>query len=165
MASFPAALWARFSARSNTTPNLNNQPNDHNAMADELVAIETELGIDPAGVFADVATRLDGVDRPPLLSQIGTAYTLALTDLGKVVNMSNAAAQTLTVPPESSVAWPQGIQIQIRQAGGGQVTISPGTGVTIRSRGNAFRLAGQYAWATLIKTGTNTWDLVGDLVV
>jgi hypothetical protein len=35
---------------------------DHNYSADEIEAIETELGTNPAGAFGDVADRLDDVD-------------------------------------------------------------------------------------------------------
>lgn len=164
MASFPAALWARFTARTNATPNTNNQPNDHNAMADEIVAIETELGLDPAGAFTDVASRLDGIEHPAFNVQTSLSYTLALSDLGKMISMVNASAQTLTVPPDSSVNFAIGTQIPVRQGGAGQITFSPGAGVTLRSRGSVFRTAGIYAYATLIKIAANTWDVTGDIV-
>ena len=47
--------------------------------------------------------------------------------------MDNAAANTLTVPPNSSVAFPVGTSIPIRQAGAGQTTIVAGSGVAITS--------------------------------
>ena len=38
--------------------------------------------------------------------QTGTSYTLVLADAAKIVECANAAAITLTVPPNSSVAFP-----------------------------------------------------------
>lgn len=129
--------------------------------------LEAELGLTPKGSYASVAARLAALELPTIENQTATAYTLVLADaLGVIVNLVNAAAITLTIPPNSSVAFPVGSTITVRQGGAGQVTISPGTGVTICSRGNANKLAGQFAYATLIKSGTpDTWDLFGDTTV
>jgi len=96
-------------------------------------------------------------------AQTGTSYTLVLADAGKLVTCTNAAAITLTVPPNSSVAFDTGTTIALVQGGAGTVTFSPGSGVTINSRGSALDTAGQYAAASLIKTATNTWILSGDI--
>ncbi len=101
--------------------------------------------------------------RRPTNSQVGTSYTLVLTDAGKCVSLSNASAITLTVPPNSSVAFAIEDEIEITQDGAGQVTVTPGSGVTINSYGGYTALAGQYAGASLKKTGTNTWRLIGNL--
>lgn len=98
-----------------------------------------------------------------LNEQTGTAYTLVLSDALKVVGINNAATNTITVPPNASVAFLTGTQIILRQAGTGQTTIAAGAGVTLRSRSAWLRLAGQYAYATLLKVGTDTWELSGDL--
>lgn len=95
-------------------------------------------------------------------AQTGTTYTLALSDSAKIVSCSNAAAITLTVPTNASVAFPTGTQIIIYQAGAGQVTIS-GAGITFRSNGTKLKLTGQYAVATLIKIGTDEWIAAGNL--
>ena len=96
-------------------------------------------------------------------AQTGTTYTLVLTDVAKIVTLSNAAAITLTVPPESSVAWPAGTTIVLAQLGAGTVTVAAGAGVTINSAGSALDIGEQYGVATLVKTGTNTWLLFGNL--
>lgn len=94
--------------------------------------------------------------------QSGAAYTLVLTDQGKTVSLTNAGAVTVTVPPNSSVAFPVGAVVLLRQFGG-TVTVAPGVGVTVDSRGELMSLAGARAWATLVKVGTDAWDLFGDL--
>ncbi len=94
-------------------------------------------------------------------AQSGTAYTLALTDSGKLVELSNAAAITLTVPTNGTTAFPTGTQIDILQTGAGQVTVG-GAGVTLQSEGSKLKLKGQYAAATLIKRATDTWVLIGN---
>jgi len=96
-------------------------------------------------------------------AQTGTTYTLVLTDVAKIVTLSNASAITLTVPPESSVAWPTGTTIVLAALGAGTVTVTAGSGVTINSAGSAVEIGGQYGVATLLKTGTDTWLLFGNL--
>ncbi len=96
-------------------------------------------------------------------SQTGTSYTLVLGDAGKLVEMSNAAANTLTVPPNSSVAFPVNTKIDVSQMGAGATTIAQGSGVTIRSKDTKLALNGRYVVTTLIKRATDEWVLVGDL--
>ncbi|MFC2248554.1 carbohydrate-binding protein [Labrys portucalensis] len=96
-------------------------------------------------------------------TQTGTAYTLALTDKGKIVEMNNAGANTLTIPANATVAFPVNSRIDLSQFGAGQTTIAADAGVTIRSAGGKLKLTGQYSGATLYKRGTDEWVLIGDL--
>ncbi len=99
-----------------------------------------------------------------LNAQAGTTYTLVLADDGKLVTCDNAAAITLTVPPNSSVAFGIGTQINIMQLGAGVVTITAGAGVTLRSQGSKLKTNGQYSLATCCKIASDTWVVVGNLV-
>ena len=112
--------------------------------------------------IATTAQVHDTVTTVPENAQTGTSYTLVLADAGKLVTLSNAAAITLTIPANASVALPLGTRIDLLQYGAGQVTIG-GAGVTIRSSGSKLKLAGQYSGATLWKKGTNEWVLIGDI--
>src|SRR3972149_3898550 len=56
-------------------------------------------------------------------NQTGTTYTLVIGDAGKVVEMNNAAAITLTVPTNASVAFAVGTVMEIWQQGDGQVKL------------------------------------------
>jgi hypothetical protein len=99
-------------------------------------------------------------------AQTGTTYTTVLADNGKLVTQTNASAITTTIPPNSSVAYPVGAQINITQFGAGQVTFAQGAGVTIVSTGgtaSAPKLRAQYSTATAIQTATDTWLVVGDI--
>ena len=90
------------------------------------------------------------------------SYTLVLADNGKLVEISNASANNLTVPLNSSVAFAIGSQINILQTGAGQTTIVATGGVTINGT-PGLKLRAQWSAATLIKRGTDTWVAVGDL--
>lgn len=94
-------------------------------------------------------------------TQTGTSYTLVISDAGKLITLDNGAAITLTVPTNASVAFPIGTHIDLAQLGAGQVTIG-GSGVTFRAK-NGQKLSGQYAGASIVKIGTDTWLCVGDL--
>lgn len=95
-------------------------------------------------------------------TQTGTTYTLVLADAGKFVTMDNASASTLTVPPNSSVAFPVGSRIEGAQLGAGQVTLTPGAGVTINGD-PGLKVAAQYGVFGLIKVATDTWLAYGRL--
>ena len=95
-------------------------------------------------------------------AQSGTTYTTVLGDASKLVTLSNASAITLTIPANSSVAYPVGTKIDLAQTGAGQVTVAGAGGVTVNST-PTLKLRTQYSAATCIKTATDTWLLVGDL--
>lgn len=99
----------------------------------------------------------------PFNAQSGTTYTLALTDAGDVVTLTNGSAITVTVPLNSSVAFPIGTQVTLAQMGAGQVTVAGAVGVTVYAADSFLKLRTQYSSGTLIKTATNTWLLIGDL--
>jgi hypothetical protein len=96
-------------------------------------------------------------------AQTGTTYTTVLTDDGKLITCDNAASIALTIPPNSSVAYGIGTQINIMQLGAGTVTITAGAGVTLRSAGSKLKTDAQYAVATCAKIATDTWVVVGNL--
>lgn len=101
-----------------------------------------------------------------LNAQTGTTYTLVLTDNGRLVTLNNAAAITVTVPLNSSVAYATGAIINVQQIGAGQVTIQGASGVTITSTGataTAPVTRAQYSAASIIKTGTDSWTVIGDI--
>jgi hypothetical protein len=99
-------------------------------------------------------------------AQTGTTYTLALTDAGYLVTLSNAAAIAATIPTDASVAFPIGTQILLMQLGVGQVTasaVTPGTTSVVGK--NGLKTSGQYAVVSLIKIAANSWVVAGDTTV
>jgi hypothetical protein len=96
-------------------------------------------------------------------AQTGTTYTLVIADAGKLITSFNGSAQTITVPPNSSVAFAVGTQIIVQNIGSANATLAQGSGVTINSKDSAKEIDGQYAAATLIKTATDAWSLIGAL--
>jgi len=95
--------------------------------------------------------------------QTGTTYTLALSDLGGLVELSNTSSITVTIPLESSVAFAIGDRIDLLQTNTGQVTVVGAGGVTLNAYDNQFKLNGIWAAGTLIKRASNTWVLIGNI--
>jgi hypothetical protein len=96
-------------------------------------------------------------------AQTGVTYTTVLADDGKLITADNASPIALTIPPNSSVAYGIGTQINIMQLGAGTVTITAGAGVTLRSAGSKLKTDAQYAVATCAKIASDTWVVVGNL--
>ena len=105
---------------------------------------------------------------PTLAVNAQTAsYTAVLADGNNtIVTLSNASANTFTIPPNSSVAFPVGTVLNFAQTGAGQTTITQGSGVTIVSNGataSAPKTRVQYSAATAMQTSANTWLVIGDI--
>ena len=96
--------------------------------------------------------------------QVGTTYTPDSSDADGIVEISNAAPITVTIPPFSSVPYDLYTSIEFHQGAAGVIHFVPGAGVTLQSRGTALYTGGQHAVAVARKIGTDTWRLAGDLV-
>ena len=97
-------------------------------------------------------------------AQTGTTYTPVLADAGKIVTLNNGSAITLTIPPNSSVAYPVGSSLTFINIGAGLTTFAQGSGVTIASSGGtatAPSITAQHNSATCIKIATDTWQVIG----
>jgi hypothetical protein len=92
-----------------------------------------------------------------------SSYTLVLSDASKIIDMNVGSANTVTVPNNSSVAFPIGTEITVMQYGAGNTTIVAASGVTFRSKDFSTRIGDQYTGATLIKRDTNEWYLIGNI--
>jgi len=104
-----------------------------------------------------------GITYVNIFNRQTASYTLVLTDQNDIVEMNVASANNLTIPLNSSVAFPIGTEIAVLQYGAGQTTIVATVGVTLRSKANALKISGQYAGCTLVKVGTDEWYVIGDL--
>ena len=91
-------------------------------------------------------------------NQTGTTYTLVASDANSLVRMNNVNQQTVTIPLNSSVPFAIGDKIEIYRAGSGFTTIVPATGVTLNNDNVSVNEKNS---TTLIKVGTDSWDIVG----
>lgn len=90
-------------------------------------------------------------------------YTLVLSDVGKVISVDNSASATITIPLNSSVAFPVGTLINVYARTANPVFVTPATGVTLRPKSN-IRLFEQYTEISLRKRDTNEWVASGNIL-
>ena len=86
-------------------------------------------------------------------------YTLALSDAGSMVHLS--AAYTVTVPANSSVAFPVGTVITIVADAGALSVTSTDTLRLAATTTTGTRTIAAYGHATLIKVATTEWRVAG----
>lgn len=95
------------------------------------------------------------------------SYTFALTDVGKIVRMNlTGTANNLTIPPNSSVAFPTGTWLWYEQVNTGVTTIVQGSGVTVTPPvGGSLVTPQQGILCAAYKTGTDTWELFNSITI
>lgn len=99
---------------------------------------------------------------PPVNPQTGTAYTLVLADNGKTITRSNAAANTVTIPANATLALPINFTVNVWQIGAGVTTVVGASGVTVNGvSGGSVAVSGAHQILALMKTGTNSWSVAG----
>ena len=82
----------------------------------------------------------------------------------KTIWLENAAATTLTIPTNASVAFPVNTTILVMQEGAGVVTIDGDTGVLVNNiSGGQLDINNQFQGATLVKRSTTEWMVSGDV--
>ena len=93
----------------------------------------------------------------------GTTYSLASTDVNKLVQLNNANPVTVTVPASTFTA---GQQVNIQQIGAGQVTVQGDGTTTLTSTGAsgpAPKTRAQYSAATVVCVSSNNFTVIGDI--
>jgi hypothetical protein len=135
----------------------------HNTMADAIMALQAKVGIDDSAVSTSLDYRvaaledgggaaIDGVTTPT------TDYTLVLTDKNNVVRMNVATANTVTVPPNSSVPFPLNTPIWVEQEGAGRTQLVAGSGVTFKAPvSSGYYIGRRYGRVMLVQIATDVW--------
>ena len=101
-------------------------------------------------------------DGSEILTKISD-YTVQVSDAGKFIIMDSASNRTITIPTNATAPFAIGQRIDIARYGLGTVTIAPATGVILASAESLVTLRGQYSAATIVKTASDSWLLIGDL--
>ncbi len=157
-------VWVQFSGAGTITAGTN------------ISVSGTQVSVVSDPTFANVVTVSSGVKFAdntiqtsagvPSLTEFTektSSYTLDTLDhKDNVVEMNSSSALTFTIPTNATLAWPVGASMDILQTGTGQVTIANAVGVTLNyTPGNKLRT--QWSSCTIMKRGTDSWIVYGDL--
>ena len=91
-------------------------------------------------------------------------YTFVMNDSGRMKRHTSASAHAFTIPPNSSVAFPIGTVLVVRNIGAGVVTLTRGSGVALRISGSTTdgnKALAQWAYVTLLQEATDVWVATG----
>ena len=161
---------------------------DNTSDADKPISTATQTALDDKADQTDLDTHINDTENPhevtleqtltqdnnaggnsilnaPLaINTVATeGYTLVLTDANKLIDMTSQDLKTLTVPNNSSVAFPIGTYIYVKKTDG-ILNFAEDTGVTINTPSGFSSLAGDLQYAKLYKVGTDEWDIDAELV-
>ena len=90
-------------------------------------------------------------------------FTLSANEAGTTQECASGAAFTVTMPSNANDPLPVGYTTTLVQGDGNAITFSGQSGVTLNSKNGNTSTNGQWSAATIIKTGTDTWLIIGDL--
>ena len=119
----------------------------------------------PSLVVANTFVAQHGM---PIRVAGGNNVVLALADNGKLLMCTNSgSAMSVRIPNNSAVAFPIGAEISLvnvlTHATANTLGIAQTAGVILQSKEAANTVADRFTSATLKKTATNTWLLIGNL--
>ena|ERR1700693_1881 len=89
--------------------------------------IYVDAGSGSAGIGAGKAWQKVANDLVSVNAQTGTSYTVAASDRGKLVTLSNAGAVAVTLPVATGAGFPNGWATFIENLGVGTATLTPTT--------------------------------------
>ena len=119
------------------------------------------------GVWVDLTVGAPGPMGPAgprrtVKADTTTTYTPILSDENQMITLSNAAAITVTLPSDSTQAFPLGAEVDFLWYGVGQPTFVAGAGATVNGT-PGLKLRARYSAATAKKVASNTWIVIGDV--
>ena len=158
-ATVTAIATAKSEAIAEVTAVIDGAPNALNTLNELAAALGDDANF-ASTVTASLAAKVDSYTP---ITQKTASYTLSTLDhRDDLIEMGSASALTLTIPLNSSIAYPVGTSLDILQTGAGQVTIAGAAGVTVNAT-PGLKLRTQWSSATLFKRAENTWVVYGDL--
>ena len=129
-----------------------------------LMAVTDMSGIPILEVFNDNTVAANGFKGWRPYTTQSANFVLQLTDAGYYHRCGGNVTASLAA--SSTVPFALGTEIEFIQTsstGNVYITASNASGVTLNSKNDNLKLAGQWSAATIKKVGTDEWDIVGDL--
>ena len=127
------------------------------AQADEIAANTLKVTYPSAD-----STKLAGYSPIAIITESTIARTLALTDIGGYIRLTNAASCTITLPTNATVAWASETEpptIYFRVAAAGIPTLS-NAGVTVNDTLGVVAALEEGSTFALQWVATDVWDII-----
>ena len=106
----------------------------------------------------------DITGKRPIVTDTTTTIDLTLgTHEGTFIYSDSGLSVAANILPNSTQAFPVGTEIDLIQAGLGQVTVTPGIGVNLNGANTAIPITAQWGGATLKQITTDNWIIVGKI--
>ena len=154
-----AIATAKSEAIAEVTAVIDSAPEALNTLNELAAALGDDENF-AATVTTNLALKVDSLTP---ITQKSESYTLSTLDhRDDLIEMGSSSALTLTIPLNSSIAYPVGTSLDILQTGTGQVTVAGDAGVTVNAT-PGLKLRTQWSSATLFKRAEDTWVVYGDL--
>lgn len=134
------------------------QYNDNGVLTGSSNLLFTGSGIYSSGVASPSYTT----DLASINTVASSGYTLAETDNGRVVLLTNQAPTIVSVPAGLSPGFNCTL---IQTTVSGQVTLTSGAGVALNSAYGALKTTTRYSVAGVIGTATNSYIVTGDITI
>ena len=96
----------------------------------------------------------------PVITDATTARTAALAEAGSYIRWTNTAAKAYTVPPQTTVAWASDTELHGRNCATGNLTLTPGAGVTLNAPYLGTLVVPPGGAYTLKRGAADVWDVL-----
>lgn len=132
-----------------------------NATDATLLARANHTGEQAISTVTGLQTALDKALFAPVITESGAARISALGDAGSYLRFTNTGAKTYTVQPQASVAWAADSEIHGRNAATTDLTLTPGSGVTLNAPFGGTLVVPIGGSFTLKRAAQDEWDVIG----
>ncbi|MNQ15583.1 hypothetical protein D3C85_285560 [compost metagenome] len=129
-----------------------------------LLGRANHTGTQAISTVTDLQMALDKATFAPVIIESGAARISALGDAGSYIRFTNTGAKTYTVQPQVSVAWVADSEIHGRNVGATDLTLTPGSGVTLLVPYGGTLVVPPGGSFTLKRGAENVWDVLGQTV-
>lgn len=96
----------------------------------------------------------------PVITDATTARTAALAEAGSYIRWTNTAAKAYTVPPQATVVWAADTELHGRNCAAGNLTLTPGAGVTLNAPYLGTLVVPPGGAYTLKRGTADVWDVL-----
>ena len=127
--------------------------------------IDSNLNLSDGGEMSGAITGNIAITAfRPIISTTSATINLANgTHEGTFIYSNLGTAVTVNIRDNATEAFPVGTEIDIIQAGAGEVTLTPALGVELNGLNTAIAITAQWGGVTLKKITVNGWIVIGKI--